>query len=85
MFSNLSIYPNPTSSKFNVAFSTENASNVSLRVVDYAGKLVYSNDFVGNSNSINEHVIDLTNQAEGLYILQIATDKNTISRKIVRN
>jgi hypothetical protein len=83
--SNLSIYPNPTSSKFNVAFSTENASNVSLRVVDFAGKLVYSNDFVGNSNSINEHVIDLTNQAEGLYILQIATDKNTISRKIVRN
>jgi len=85
MISNLAIYPNPTSSKFNVAFSTENGSNVSLKVIDYAGKLVYSREFAANSNSINEQEIDLTNQAEGLYILQIATDKNTISRKIVKN
>jgi hypothetical protein len=68
---NYKIYPNPTSGVFTI--SGENIQEVQIRNV--AGDLIYD----GISPIIN-----LSNQPDGIYLVNITTDKGTVTRKIFK-
>jgi hypothetical protein len=78
----LALYPNPTSDVINIAFNGSKTQNLTVRVVNVGGQLVY-NDAVGQYNGQYKNVIDLSTVAKGVYFVQLITDQGTINRKVV--
>ncbi|UUV22189.1 zinc-dependent metalloprotease [Paenimyroides aestuarii] len=78
----LKIYPNPTTSVLNVAFSTKDTGTVTFNIFDLNGRLIKT-VFHQNSSIIDQqiNVADLTT---GTYILVIKTDKHTTTHKFIK-
>lgn len=74
----VSIYPNPTKGLFKV-HTSQVYNNMRIEVRDICGKLVYSEIY----SSSNDNIIDLTNQAKGLYLLTIHADNKILNQKVV--
>jgi len=73
----LTIAPNPSQGIFNV-YSLE---RISIVVLDLQGKIIYS-----NSNINNYFKLDLSNVENGVYVLNLETDKGKkITKKLVKN
>ncbi len=65
------IYPNPTTNKITIT-----AKNINrIEVLDIHGRQVYT----GKNNEI-----DLSQEPQGIYIIKITTDKQTITEKIIK-
>lgn len=77
----LNLYPNPNNGNFRVEFEVENSKDVALRVMNMIGQIVYQRNTGKVSGSYRED-INLSNQAAGVYNLQIITEDGTISRKV---
>ena len=75
----LKVYPNPSSGDFNIDFGTINTAKSFVRVYDMQGKSVYSFDITTNIS-----IITLDNVANGMYLLEITTEKGKILKKIVK-
>ncbi len=74
----IQVSPNPSTGQFTIVFDQLN-SNTSIRVVDVLGKQVYY------STSINQKTeIDLLNQPNGIYFIQINTKNARVFKKIVK-
>ena len=80
----LNIYPNPNDGQFRVEFQMEGLKDVKVRMVDAIGKEVYFNE-PGKVSGMYKENIDISENADGLYILQIITEEATISRKITKH
>jgi hypothetical protein len=79
---NLDIYPNPSRDIFNIRFISEKIQDLSVRVINIMGELVYqekANQFIGEYTK----QIDLTDNSKGVYFLEITTDNNVVNRKII--
>jgi hypothetical protein len=79
---NLDIYPNPSRDIFNIRFISEKIQDLSVRVINIMGELVYqekANQFIGEYTK----QIDLTDNSKGVYFLEITTDNNLVNRKII--
>ena len=74
---NFVVYPNPANDVVNIA--NVNALN-NVEIVDLNGRTVKSVKFDGAT----EAQINISDLASGLYIMNIATDKATVSQKIVK-
>ncbi|NQW06908.1 MAG: T9SS type A sorting domain-containing protein, partial [Candidatus Pelagibacter sp.] len=80
--SNLSIYPNPTTDKLNLSFTSKNAKRISIRLLNLLGSEVFTDDikiFSGNYTTI----INLSNNKKGIYFLEITTNLGVSSKKII--
>ena len=73
---NISIYPNPT--KDNLTIETNANQEQRLEILNLFGQTVYT-------NSINKKaVVNTSAFANGVYILKIYSDKETIVRKFIK-
>ncbi|WP_299246748.1 T9SS type A sorting domain-containing protein [uncultured Aquimarina sp.] len=77
----LSVFPNPSSDIFNIQW--RNATEVSYRVTDLAGKLISTRS--GLNSSENTAQIDLTNYSKGMYFLSVSLDGVNKTMKLVIN
>ncbi len=77
----LSIFPNPTDGKFNVAFEVTDNQDITIRVMDAIGRAVLVKD-LGNVNGAQNVSLDLSNNASGIYMVQIVTDEGTITKRL---
>jgi hypothetical protein len=79
---NLDIYPNPTRDIFNVTFISEDAQDLKVRILNVIGEELISDDL---QQFIGEYTkqIDLTNNAKGIYFLEIETDNGVINKKLI--
>jgi membrane carboxypeptidase/penicillin-binding protein PbpC len=75
----IGVYPNPSEGIFYVEIGTEKATKI--EVCNAIGK--YFTQFI-TTISANKYMIDLKNQANGLFFIQITTQKGKIIRKIVK-
>ena len=73
----ISIYPNPTNGILNFNFAGEQVQTIKL--VDITGKTVLEKTNVSHSETI-----DISNLANGLYLVVVQTDKENISSKILK-
>ena len=79
---NLAIYPNPASDKLNVTFNTSTPDNFDITIYNVTGQAVYKetlNNFIGNY--YNE--LNITDFAQGVYLMNIKSSKGTTTRKVV--
>lgn len=75
---NLTIYPNPTNGKVNIS-APENIKNI--RIFDIQGRLVVENNTNIAADNVTE--LDLSFANNGIYIVQISTENEIITQKLV--
>lgn len=73
----LSVYPNPADDALNVSFDATADATVSL--TDLMGNTVYTTSATAGANKIKVNTSDLST---GLYILNVATEKGMVARKV---
>jgi hypothetical protein len=77
----MAVYPNPNNGNFRVEFQVEGLKEVELRVVSLLGQVMYESK-PGNISGTYREEIDLSDEAAGVYVLQVISDDATISRRV---
>jgi hypothetical protein len=80
--SNLSLYPNPASDAAIVSFENITGSSFDFQLIDQLGRVILNKKDIQSigSNLIN---VDLTNLSDGMYSIQLTSNQNTISKRLV--
>ena len=81
------IYPNPSTDKIiNVIYDLKNteSSENNIDIYDLQGGLVFSNLLDSNSGFFNK-MLDLSALQSGLYIINLKSGNNTVSKKLILN
>ncbi|NTV82930.1 MAG: DUF4397 domain-containing protein, partial [Bacteroidales bacterium] len=71
--SSFNIYPNPAVDQVNVYFELTTKENVSLEIMDMAGRIVKSTDLGKKDAGIYEERINVEDLTSGMYLLNIRT------------
>ena len=79
---NLNVYPNPSSDIFNMSFVSEEVQDLSVRVVNMLGEVIYTE---GLEKFVGEYTkqINLKGYTKGVYFLEIVTNQGVVNKKIV--
>lgn len=77
-------FPNPVSDMLNINLNSIEDQNVTLEIVDFTGKTMYS---LSQELTTGDTKIELNTESliNGIYLLKIQTKEGVISRKIVKN
>ncbi|NQX86353.1 MAG: Omp28-related outer membrane protein [Flavobacteriaceae bacterium] len=84
LVSNVTIYPNPATDKFNIGFDTSSAKNFTITVTDMLGRTVLSQQHK-NLDGNNTIAISTHQFNAGQYIVTIATPKTSYSKRLIVN
>lgn len=76
-----SVFPNPSNGLFSVNYNSAVTKLLQVEVVDVLGNKVFSQ----NVNEVNRNLfqIDLSNQAKGVYLIRLKTEKSYVSKRVV--
>jgi hypothetical protein len=79
---NLDIYPNPSTDVFNVSFISETIQDLKVRMLNVIGEELVNEDL---QQFIGEYTkqLDLSNNAKGIYFLEITTNNGVINKKLI--
>jgi beta-glucanase (GH16 family) len=79
---NLDIYPNPSRDIFNISFTSEDKQNFRVRILNLIGEELVSDDL---EQFIGEYTkqINLSDNAKGIYFLEIETNDGIINKKLI--
>lgn len=77
----LSVYPNPTTNDLMV-ITPKNEGSIKAELIDMQGKLVFEKTLDNNSFVANQHRLEVSSLAKGLYILNLSNVSGKQSLKI---
>jgi hypothetical protein len=77
---NFQVYPNPSNGTFYVKANVNGASNI--KVMDITGRVVFEKEY--NTQSLLYTSFDLSNQAQGVYMVEVREGNNVSVQKIVK-
>lgn len=80
--SDVNVYPNPNTGKFNVAFSVESNADVKLSVQNMVGQVVYERSLAGFSGNYTQEM-DMSSFGKGVYIVNVETNSTKINKRVV--
>jgi len=80
----ISIYPNPASDILNVLLSDVSGNQITIKIYNQLGKVVYESTVKGVSAN-NYQQIDISNLNAGTYILQLTGENETWNRVFIKN
>tara|TARA_B100001057_G_scaffold186400_2_gene187181 strand:- start:5035 stop:7977 length:2943 start_codon:yes stop_codon:yes gene_type:complete len=78
----LKIYPNPTKDIFNINFYSIGNKEIQITVYDIFGKKIINKKFDSYVGEFNKKV-DLSNYSNGVYTLEMSTEKASLIKKIL--
>lgn len=78
------LYPNPAATDINLTFQLENASTVSITIIDISGKTIYTNQ-TGLSAGMHKFNYNVTGINAGIYFVRVNTENSTQTLKFIRN
>ncbi|MFT5183698.1 MAG: membrane-associated protease RseP (regulator of RpoE activity) [Flavobacteriales bacterium] len=81
---NISFYPNPNNGQINLKFQLNEREPVDIILYDQNGSIVYKESVLNFSGSYT-NTIDISDQADGSYFLQIMQGERTYSKKVIKN
>jgi hypothetical protein len=79
---NLDVYPNPSRDVFNISFTSEGIQDLKVRVLNLIGEELINDkleQFIGEYTK----AIDLSENAKGIYFLEIETNDGIINKKLI--
>ncbi len=77
---NFQVYPNPSNGTFYVRANVNGAS--SIKVMDVTGRIVFEKEY--NTQSLLFTSFDLSNQAQGVYMVEVREGNNVSVQKVVK-
>ncbi len=78
------VHPNPTNGTFTVKFSSAaDVSDVSVKVTNVTGQIVYSNNYSNAGAEFNKQ-INISAQPSGVYFVELNADGQRLIRKLVK-
>jgi subtilisin family serine protease len=77
------IIPNPSEGNFKILFMLEKDTNLGIQVIDLNGKIVYSIPSMFQVEGHKEIELDLKHLPKGIYVCNLLTNENIVSKKIV--
>lgn len=80
----LNVYPNPATSNFTLEYLLEKSSAVKINLMNVTGQLIYSEE-MDAAAGINKKEISFFENANGIYYLQVITNENVVTKKIIKN
>lgn len=80
---NLGLWPNPVEDVIGLSFNSPFSTNLTLTIFDLNGRVIRSTNNVVNAGD-NRHSINVADLDAGMYLLQIANDKQSTSRRFVK-
>jgi hypothetical protein len=81
----IDIYPNPFYDELKIVYNSADTQQVSIEILDIAGKLVYSKQNIKRNSGLNYFKItNLEDLHRGVYFLKISSDVMIVSKKIVK-
>ena len=78
----LDVYPNPSRDLFNISFTSKDVQDLKVRILNILGEeLINENleQFVGEYTK----QINLSDNAKGIYFLEIETNDGVINKKLI--
>lgn len=76
-----SVFPNPSSNILTVV-APKSSQSIKAEFIDLQGKTVMIKDLTNNTESLNQHKIDISSLAKGMYILNLSNLETKQSIKI---
>lgn len=77
------VHPNPTSGVFHVQFNTNaEISEVNVRVTNLTGQLIQQHSYNHNGGTFDKQ-LDMSNQAAGVYFIELEADGHKLMKKLV--
>jgi len=76
------IFPNPANDEFITEFTTKNAINFSIELINETGKIVQRKHFK-NSRGIFSHRFNISSLSNGIYLVKISFDNSSICKKLI--
>jgi len=74
------VFPNPTSGLVKLSFAKNTNNNISISIFDEKGSLVKS---INNKDISLEMDLDISDLNNGLYFINIRSDQNSVTKKII--
>jgi len=78
----LTVFPNPANNELNVLFAANSSVNVSLALINAAGRIAYTDKEVLTNGNFSK-LIDTSKLAPGNYVLRLYYNSKLYTRKIV--
>lgn len=77
------VYPNPASTITNVSLNTETVKDIEIEVLDMIGKKVMTIYQGETSIGTNNYSVNTSNISKGVYFINIRSENNLISKKLI--
>lgn len=81
---NISFYPNPNNGQINLNFQLNEREPVDIILYDQNGSVIYTESVLNFSGNYS-NTIDISDQADGSYFLQIMQGERSYSKKVIKN
>lgn len=78
----ITVFPNPTTGTINLDYTTSKEENIDVRILNITGKVILSEN-VQASEGQNILHYDISAQTDGVYILQVVANNETVTRKVI--
>jgi len=76
---NFQVYPNPSTSGFNIAIANENKEPLSLKIMDLQSRIIFQEEF---QRSFNKHFTK-ESFVSGVYFISINSKNRSITKKLI--
>lgn len=80
---NINLSPNPAQDHIKITYSLIAQSNVSIRIIDILGNIVYSENIRGTSGS-NQTILDIKELRSGCYFVELDTNNTKATKKLIK-
>jgi hypothetical protein len=81
---NLSVYPIPTNGNLEVAFDYSELNALEIKIFNLMGQNLYT-ETINNLSGKYHNIINMSQLSNGVYMLQISSDKRSVNIKIVKD
>ncbi len=79
----IAVYPNPAVDEATIAYTLNDAANVTFRLVDLNGREVSQFDGGRQAKGTHTQILDVQNLQRGIYVIQMITDKASSNVKLI--